>query len=232
MSVPVVVNNENFNIPQNFGVGWGDIMTAWIVAISASTLQLSGGNFALTADVNFGTAFGLIAEYYKSNSSNIAQSGEIRLANGDDIAWRNANNTGDIYLTVDSNNSLNFNGNDLIDTNSEQILENKDILVPPELITTSTYTLQLTDAFSKFLLFNSISSQTCIIPNDSNIDFDVGTEIPISQNGTGQTQVVASAGVTFNNPYASNLLRQQYSSASLVKTAANTWQIVGDIYNG
>ncbi len=47
---------------------------------------------------------------YKSASSNPASAGVLRLANTDYIKWRNADNSGDINLTVDGSNIFQFTG--------------------------------------------------------------------------------------------------------------------------
>lgn len=233
MSQTVVVNNENFTIPDNFDTGWGDSVTDWVITISASTLQLSGGNFTLTADVNFGPNFGLLAKYFETINANPAQSGQIRLAFSDTIDWRNSTNTDDLALGVDDNNLLTFNGVEFIDGDSSQTIENKDIILTPESITATTYTLQSTDAFSRYLQFSNTASQLCVIPeDDTDSIFDIGVEIPISQAGTGAVTVTHTGSVTINNPYNSLQLRTQYSSASLVKIGTNLWKVVGDFYNG
>lgn len=231
MGVPSVFNNENFIIPENFDTGYGDQLTAVLVAICANALSKAGGSFTLTADVDFGPNFGLIVEYIKSEAANIASTGVIRLANGDTIDWRNANNTGDLPLGVDANNLLIFNGNEIIDDNSEQVFTNKQNLITPFTITDSSYTLQSDDIYGVFLIFNSTSSQTLIIPADSTT-IPIGAEIPLNRMGTGSVTISPVSGtVTLLSPYASNNLRVQYSSASIVKTAQNTWLLVGDFDN-
>ena len=111
MSVSVTVNNVNYTIPTENETGWADQVTSWIQAVSNSTLQKSGGTFTLTADVNFGASYGLKAAYFSSRSSNPATTGQFRLANADTgVVWRNAANSANLPLTVDSSNRLTFNG--------------------------------------------------------------------------------------------------------------------------
>jgi hypothetical protein len=109
-AVTVTVNGSNHTIPQTNEKGWGANVTAWIQAISANTLQPSGGTFSLTADANFGSSFGLVSGYYKSRTSNISSAGVLRLANSDAIGWRNNANGGNLLLSVDSSDRLLFNG--------------------------------------------------------------------------------------------------------------------------
>lgn len=232
MSVPVVVNNENFTIPENFDTGYGNQVTNWIVTISASTLQLSGGDFTITADINFGPNFGLLAKYFETINANPAQSGQIRLANGDTIDWRNIDNTNDLPLGVDVENNLIFNGDEIVTESVDQTLTNKSYQTNPVTITDSTYTLQISDAFSNFLLFDSSSSQSIFVPDDNTTNIPIGTEIPLSRSGTGLVTVSPLNGnITLQSPYQTNNLRVQYSSASVVKIAPNIWRIVGDFDN-
>lgn len=117
-AVTVTVNGSNHTIPQTNEKGWGANVTAWIQAISASTLQPSGGNFTLTADTNFGANFGLLSTYYKSRSSNISSAGIFRLSNTDQIGFRNAANSGNLLLGVDSSDRLTFNGSAFLPTSA------------------------------------------------------------------------------------------------------------------
>jgi hypothetical protein len=48
------------------------------------------------------------------------------------------------------------------------------------------------------------------------------------QTGTGQTTIVATGGVTINATPGLKL-RTQWSSATLIKRAENTWVAIGDL---
>lgn len=109
-AVTVTVNGSNYSIPQSNERGWGTNVTTWIQAISANTLQPSGGTFSLTADTNFGANYGLVSTYFKSRTSNISTSGVLRLANSDSIGFRNAANGGNLLLGVNGSDQLTFNG--------------------------------------------------------------------------------------------------------------------------
>ena len=110
MAIPLTINGQTFEYPVVFDENWGIQATGWAQAVTVGMLQRAGGNFPLTADANFGTSFGLIAEYYKSAVANIATVGTIRLANAQSISWRNDANTGNLPLAVDSMDQLTYNG--------------------------------------------------------------------------------------------------------------------------
>jgi hypothetical protein len=107
-SVSVTVNGSSYTIPQTGEKGWGTNVTTWIQAISANTLQPSGGTFTLTADAYFGATYGLKSQYFKSASSNISSAGVLRLAVGDSIGWRNNANGGNLLLGVNASDKLTF----------------------------------------------------------------------------------------------------------------------------
>lgn len=92
---------------------------------------------------------------------------------------------------------------------------------------TDSYTLVLADAF-KLVTMNKGSANNLTVPLNSSVAFSVGTRIDIAQIGAGQTTVVATGGVTINATPGLKL-RAQYSGASLVKTATDTWLLFGDL---
>lgn len=109
-AVTVTVNGASHTIPQTNEKGWGANVTAWIQAISANTLQPSGGTFTLTSDVNFGATYGLKSAYFSTRTANPAAAGLFRLANTESIGWRNAAASGNLLLTVNASDQLTYNG--------------------------------------------------------------------------------------------------------------------------
>jgi hypothetical protein len=69
---------------------------------------------------------------------------------------------------------------------------------------------------------------TLTVPTDANVNYPVGTSIDILQTGAGQVTVSASGGVTVNATPGLKL-RAQWSSATLLKRAADTWVLIGDL---
>ncbi|HEY9661948.1 MAG TPA: phage tail protein, partial [Allocoleopsis sp.] len=108
MSQTVSFNNTNHSIPNVGDRLWGQNVTNFLISVAQNALSKAGGSFTLTADANFGTNFGLVAKYIKSTSSNIATTGVIRFANNEGLAWRNAANSADKTLKLDSNDKLAF----------------------------------------------------------------------------------------------------------------------------
>lgn len=113
MATSVVFNGVTYQIPVEGDSGWGPDLTNFFISIASNSLQKTAGNFPLTAELNFGSSFGLKLPYIKSSVTNPASTGFMRLGNAQGIAWRNATNTFDLTLQVDAGNNLNFNGTSL-----------------------------------------------------------------------------------------------------------------------
>lgn len=92
---------------------------------------------------------------------------------------------------------------------------------------TASYTLVLGDV-SKQVEMNVASANNLTIPPNSSVAFPTGTTILVVQVGAGQTTLVAGSGVTVNSTPGLKL-RAQWSTATLVKRAENTWLAFGDL---
>jgi hypothetical protein len=91
----------------------------------------------------------------------------------------------------------------------------------------ASYTLVLEDK-AKVVEMSVGSANNLTVPLNASVAFPVGTQIHIVQTGSGQTTVVATAGVTINS--ATTLkMRAQWAAATLIKRAENTWVILGDL---
>jgi len=90
------------------------------------------------------------------------------------------------------------------------------------------YTTVLADA-NKLLTLDS-TGITVTIPAASSVAYPTGSQIHLYQSGTGQATVVGDTGVSVNS---SNGLktRTQYSVATVIKVAINSWVLIGDTTN-
>jgi hypothetical protein len=93
--------------------------------------------------------------------------------------------------------------------------------------TGTTYTFVASDA-GKLVTLSNASAITLTIPPNSSVALAIGTSIDITQLSAGQVTIAAGAGVTINST-PSLKLRTQYSSATCIKTATDTWLVVGDL---
>ena len=98
---------------------------------------------------------------------------------------------------------------------------------------TADYTAVLTDQYQALQIMNKATAIAFKIPTDASVAFPVGTAITglnigvgvctISAVTSGTTTVLSSGAV----PAAPTLA--QYKSAVCIKTATNTWYVVGAI---
>lgn len=92
---------------------------------------------------------------------------------------------------------------------------------------TASYTLAAGDA-GDLLQFDTGGTVTVTVPADATYSFPVGCQINLLAVGTGVVNTAAASAVTLNGTPGTKL-RAQWSSATLIKRAANTWVIIGDL---
>ena len=93
--------------------------------------------------------------------------------------------------------------------------------------TGTTYTLVLADA-GKLITLNNASPITLTVPTNATVAFATGTRIDLAQLGAGQV-TVAGAGITFYSKGSKLKITGQYSAATLIKIATDTWVLIGDL---
>jgi hypothetical protein len=112
-----------------------------------------------------------------------------------------------------------------------QTLTNKTLTAPIITIATNaqaaSYTLVLSDQ-SDLVEISNASANTLTVPLNSSVAFPVGTTITVLQTGAGQTTITPTGGVTINGTPGLKL-RAQWSSATLIKRATDTWVAIGDL---
>ena len=98
---------------------------------------------------------------------------------------------------------------------------------------TADYTAVLTDAYQVLIPMNKATAVAFKIPTNASVAFPVGTAITILNKGVGTvtisavtsgTTTILSAGATAAAPTVA-----QYKSAVAIKTATDTWYIVGAV---
>lgn len=92
---------------------------------------------------------------------------------------------------------------------------------------TASYTLVLTDK-NKLVEISNAAANTLTVPANASVAFPTGSQVHFVQTGAGQTTLTPDAGVTINGTPGLKL-RTQWSSATLIKRATNTWVAFGDL---
>lgn len=91
--------------------------------------------------------------------------------------------------------------------------------------TGTTYGLVLADA-GKLVTLTNAAAITLNVPDNASQAFPIGTNIMFAQMGVGQVTFVAAGGVAvFGDPGLK--IAAQYGAAELIKTATDTWLLVG-----
>lgn len=228
----------------------------WVTQVSGDTLtvvraQAGTTNIAHTAgatvehvltgdDATFFTT-GVATANAAVPESVVTAKGDLLVADTSGSVDNLAVGANDAYLVADSTTALGVkwgSSASVVTLTGTQTLTNKTLTTPVATIafnaqTGTTYTFVLADA-NKLVTLNNASAITLYIPTDATVDFPLGTVINFQQIGVGQatisaatpgTTTVTSIGATVAAPKT----RARYSAGSCIKTAANTWTVVGDI---
>jgi|LakMenE18May11ns_1017448.scaffolds.fasta_scaffold9943283_2 hypothetical protein len=94
---------------------------------------------------------------------------------------------------------------------------------------TASYALSQLTHRDSLIEVDSTSATTLTIPLDSTVNYPVGTTIDILQTNTGQVTIAPVSGSVTVNATPGLKLRTRWSSATLLKRAANTWVVYGDL---
>jgi hypothetical protein len=116
-----------------------------------------------------------------------------------------------------------------LSTNGSAVFWEEIILPPSNVIEkTSAHTLELSDA-QKIIEVNSASAVNITIPDNSSIDFPIGSNIDIVQTGAGQVTIDGEGGVTLLSKDSNTKTNSQYSGVTIYKQSSNTWILIGDL---
>ena len=94
--------------------------------------------------------------------------------------------------------------------------------------TGTTYTLVLGDAGRTIDIANA-SSITLTVPPHSSVAFPTGTRIDLVAAGAGIVTVAEGSGVTVNSKEDLLKLTGQWSAATLIQRAEDSWVLIGDL---
>ena len=111
---------------------------------------------------------------------------------------------------------------------AEALADDLNTKVPINTQTGTTYTLVLGDA-GKLITSNNASPVTITVPPNTDVAFPIGTRIDILSIGAGLTTLAQGSGVTISSKDSNKKLTAQGSAATLIKTATDTWWLVGDL---
>jgi hypothetical protein len=209
------------------------------IAYTINDLQDQIDNIDLSAAVaksTFTTKGDIVAATAASTISRlgVGSNGQILKANSAEstgLVWSSDLTSLNITLSTTSNST---DGRISWDTTNKKIQVGNGTaavdFAPSTLVTNAqvaSYTLVLTDK-DKLVEISNASANNLTVPLNSSVAYPIGSQINILQTGVGQTTVVATGGVTINATPGLKL-RAQWSSATLIKRAENTWVLIGDL---
>jgi len=210
----VIVHNSS-------GVPTATTVTGDVTINSTGVTAISSG-VVVDADINASAAIAL---------SKLASgtSGQIIVANSSGVpTW--VSETGDVTISDTGVTAIASGVIVDADISSSAAISRGKIANMAIDTKTSNYVLALTDANKMIEMNIASSANTVSVPTDASVNFPIGTQINIVQYGTGKTQVVAVTPATTNvRSTPGSYLRAQYSSATLIKRAANEWYLIGDL---
>jgi|DEB0MinimDraft_6_1074348.scaffolds.fasta_scaffold00390_7 hypothetical protein len=127
MAINVIIDSVTYSIPELGERSWGQDTTDLLEVLGNAAYKIKGGLIPLATEADFGPTAGLKALWFKSQTSNPASAGVVRLANLDAINWRDSTNNTDLTLTVDASDKLTFDGSEVLDTDNTATVTNKTI---------------------------------------------------------------------------------------------------------
>lgn len=188
MAFNVSFNGTTYPLPSVGDRIYATYINTFLTAVANNALAKSGGTFTLTADVNFGASYGPVVAYIKSRSSNIASTGVFRLANDEGIAWRNAANSANLLLKLNSSNRLELDGVAIPTISSTDTLTNKTIS-------------GASNTISNVPLTSGVTGTLPVANGGTGITaFGTGVATALGQNVTGSGSIVLGSGATLTSP--------------------------------
>jgi hypothetical protein len=201
----------NATLPATLIEAKGDLI-AGSAANAADNLAVGANGTVLTAD----SAETLGVKWASAFPTQTGNSGKYLTTNGTSTSW----------ATVSQVPSQTGNAGKYLYTDGTTASWSDPALVTTNAQTGTTYTLVLSDK-DKLVTLSNASAITLTVPTNASVAYPTGSVVNIQQIAAGKVTVVGDTGVTVNS--TGTTTRTQWSAASLVKTATDTWTLIGDL---
>jgi hypothetical protein len=228
--------SDDVTVPNNLTVNasaviLGNLEVGGNLVVSGSTEFVNTENLSVTDPIIF---------LATNNSSNVVDIGLVGTYNdgttkytglakdASDGTWKLFSGLSASVSTVVDFSSVNYDPFKVgsLDTENITVTGVSDIRIPSNQ-KTSSYVLILSDV-GKMVEMGVATANTLTVPPDSTTNFPIGSQIVVVQTSVGQTTLTPGSGVSLNGTPGLKL-RAQWSSASLIKRAANSWIAFGDL---
>ena len=230
-TVALDVDTVNEEIVYVTGVS-GDTLTISRGQAGTGTAGVSGVAHTAGASVKHVlTSDDLV--FFRNNASPVASFAFSGSTSGTTTVQASAvAGTNTLTLPATSNDTL--VGKATTDTLTNKTLTSPTITTPTQRLTLNaqtgtTYSLVIGDATYKLVTCSNAAAITVTVPPSL---FAIGDTINVQQIGAGQVTFAAGSGVTITSTGATSAapnLRAQFSTATVICTASNTFTIVGDL---
>ena len=216
--------------------------STWVVFGTASGLTAMGGDLSGTASAAVLSAAGLAKIALANTNAYIASmSTDVQLANTNAyiaaVATREAAHTANTLSHLANTNAYTVRTTGTEQTMYPSLVVANTVVfqqgMPLRITGGNTVTLALTDNGKLLMCTNTASAMNIRIPNNSSVAFPVGAEISLVNVLTHATAntlgFVNTAGVILQSKEAANSVADRFTSATLKKTATNTWLLIGNL---
>jgi hypothetical protein len=231
-----------------YNAGTGTLTaTAFAGALTGNvTGDTSGSSGSCTGNAATATSAGVVTTAAQSNITSLGALTGLTIGSdgsGGDVTFH-SDTAGDAFLWDSSAESLTITG-----TNAQTALAVADgnVTMADDLTVTggivggsvvapiafnaqtgTTYTFVIGDA-GKLVTSSNGSAQTFTVPPNSGVAFVVGTQIIVQNIGSANCTLAQGSGVTITSVDSSKEIDGQYASACLIKTATDTWTLIGKL---
>ncbi|WP_374028330.1 hypothetical protein ACES2J_08335 [Bdellovibrio bacteriovorus] len=204
MATTISLAGVNYSIPSEGDGNYAADLTAYFIALANNTkvFQVSSANFPLQQETSFGASYGLKVAYVKSQATNPSGTGILRMGNNESVGWRNAGNTADLSLKVNSSDVLEFNGTSISVGGSP---------VQPQMSVSDTSTIDLT------LSSNNISG---LVKSDSLSNSHINSAAAIAYSKLALTGSIVNSDLSASAAIALSKLATVTASRALVSDAS------------
>ena len=209
----------------------GDLLVTTGTVLNRLAVGTDGQALTASAAATNGVAWATVADATKVPLSTFTTKGDIVAATASGAIARTAVGTNGYSLVANSANAngvgwaqVAFGG---IASRAVGSAELKELTLNAQI---ASYTAVLTDA-QKIVTMNLGTALNFNIPTDASVNFLVGDQINILQLGAGAVtiQAVTPGTTTVSSQGGKTKTNGQYSMATAVKVAANSWVLVGNL---